>query len=796
MGITQVLDLAYSRLEQPYWLLLMLVLVPLAWWMLRRTFIEIKEEPAVIAQKKRLRHIMYITRALIIIMLCTAMASPYLQVDKTIEGDPYVQFLVDESTSMKLFDDVSGYVADNLQKKMNTEIRQVGSEDVSNLGDAILANLKPHGSIILFSDGNNNAGADLGDVALYAKKLNASISLVRPEVINKDAGVTIIGPSKTMEGAENTFTILINKAGVFNPIPVVVKVDGEVVYDETTGQDMVTVTKKLNEGTHKIEASIAIDDYFPNNNAYMKTVRVVAQPKILFYSEKASPMLNLLKQLYVVDNAGSLPSNLQDYYAVVINDIPANELESETDRLNDYVADGNGLIVVGGENSYESGGYKGSMFETLLPVKIGTQEKSEGDVVIAIVIDISGSSGAPFGRFKSTADFSKAASVGIARGLRPETRLAVVAFNDKAYLISEPSMVYEKPHLENTIARLRWGGSTSISAGILKAIQVIGDFPGSKNIILLSDGQPQNEPAAIESVRYAANAGIKVYTVGVGPTTNEALMMDLAEVSNGIYFRATEESKLNIIFGPIDEQQGQAGAMELTVLNANHFITANYEPDNAQIHGFNQAVPKGAARLLVTTTTAEPILAVWRLGLGRVASLLTDDGGKWAGTLLGAKNSKLVTRIMNWGIGDPERKSDAFIDAKDTQLGEPTEITIKSPTVPAAEGITFYKIDEDLYSGSLTPLATGFMDVAGATFAVNYPIEYQSLGLNPEMDVVTQATGGRIFEKDDIAGMVEFAKTKATRAINSRYYYRWPFVLMAMLVFLLEIFIRRLIRKE
>jgi uncharacterized membrane protein len=796
MGITQVLDFAYSRLEQPYWLLLLLILVPLTIWIIERKFIELKEEPAVVAQKKRLRKIMYVTRTLMILMLLMAMASPYVQTEKTITGDPYVQFLVDGSASMDLFDKVGTIVADNLQKNMNTEIRQVGSEDVSNLGDSILANLKPHGSIIMFSDGNNNAGADLGDVALYAKKLNASISIVRPEVVNKDAGVTIIGPSKTMEGAENTFTIFVNKAGTFNPIPVKVLIDGEIVYEETTGKDVITVSKKMNEGTHRIEANIMIEDHFPQNNAYMKTVRVVPQPKILFYSEKSSPMLSLLKQLYVVDNAGSLPSNLRDYYAIVINDIPASVLESETDRLNDYVADGNGLIVLGGENSYEAGGYRDSMFETLLPVRVGAQEKQEGDVVIAIVIDISGSSGAPFGRYTSTADFSKAATVGIARGLKPETRLAVIAFNSKAYLISEPSMVYEKQHLENTIARVKWGGSTSISSGLLKAVQIIGDFPGSKNIILLSDGRPQNEAAAIEAAKYSANAGIKVYTVGVGPTTNEGLMMDMAEISNGIYFRATEESKLNIIFGPMDQQQSAAGEMGLTVLNSNHFITANYEPENARIHGFNQAVPKGAARLLVTTTTAEPVLAVWRLGLGRVASLMTDDGGQWAGTLLGAKNSKLITRVMNWGIGDPERKSNSYIDAKDTRLGEATEVTIKSERAPTSEGITFYKIDEDLFAGNVVPGQMGFMQIAGATFAVNYPLEYQNLGANPEVEIIAKATGGKVFEKNDISGMVEFAKTKATRTINSRYYYRWPFALLAILIFLMEIFIRRMIRKE
>ncbi|OYT32661.1 hypothetical protein B6U93_01030, partial [Candidatus Woesearchaeota archaeon ex4484_78] len=463
--------------------------------------------------------------------------------------------------------------------------------------------------------------------------------------------------------------------------------------------------------------------------------------------------------------------------------------------LNEFVADGNGLVVVGGENSYENGNYKGSLFESILPVTVGEAEKKKGDTIIAIVIDISGSTGTPFGRFKSTADFSKAATIGIIRGLKPETRLAIVAFNSQAYLVSEPSMVFEKKGIENVIARLRWGGSTAASAGIMKAVQVISNFAGSKNIVFLSDGRPQNEAAALEAAKYAANLGIKIYSVGVGPTTNEQFMMDLAEITNGIYFRATEESKLNIIFGPVDEEKAKSSTMDLVVLNSNHFITQNLDPE-AAVYGFNQVVPKNAARMLITTITGEPILNVWRLGLGRIASVATDDGSNWGSELLNKKNSKFWIRIVNWAIGDPERKSQAFIDAKDTRLGLPTEITVKSSVQPSAKGITFYKVDEDLYSGSVTPSDSGFQSVARAVFAVNYPLEYEMIGINPAMEIITQATGGKVFDKNDIQGMIDFAKTKATRTISTRKYHRLPFVVAAIVLFLIEIFIRRIARKE
>jgi hypothetical protein len=355
--------------------------------------------------------------------------------------------------------------------------------------------------------------------------------------------------------------------------------------------------------------------------------------------------------------------------------------------------------------------------------------------------------------------------------------------------------VFSKQDVDDLIARLKWGGGTNIGAGLMKAISVLGQFSGSKNIVILSDGKTQAQASAYEAAKYASNAGIKIYTVGVGPTTDEKVMMDLAEISNGIYFRATEETRLKILFGPVDEQEAKTGQMELVILNKNHFITENFEP-SATLFGFNQVSPKGAARLLATTSTGEPVLTVWRLGLGRVAALSVDDGSKWAGSLLGKGNSRLIARTMNWAIGDPERKSESFIDAKDTRLNEPAEITVKSKVPPDAPNVVFYKIDEDTYTGSIVPSQVGFQEVAGAVFAVNYETEFEDLGLNPELEKIVGSTGGKIFDPGDIDGMVEHAKTKAKRVINSREYVRWPFILLAVVVFLVEIFIRRLVRKQ
>jgi len=780
--------LAFNYLESPYTLLAWVPLVILLFFILRRDFVKIKEEPDVVRRKKKLRWIMFFTRALMALLLLVAIASPFYETTKKIEGDPYIKVLIDNSSSMQLYENFGYDLARQLEKKLPVEVHSFGSAESSEVGDAILANLKPMDSIILVSDGKANAGSSLGDVGLFASQMNSTVNAVSLDPIKDDAGVVVLGPSKTQEGVPSTFTVYVSEVGSPD-YELEVTLNGQKISLDENNQFVET----LAYGYHKVVARLITDDHFEQNNVYNKAVKVVAKPKIFYWSEKSSPMQTLLKQLYVVDSDTLLPSSLEDYYAVGVNDIPAEKVDPVSDKLTDFVAEGNGMVVIGGESSFDKGGYRNSVFESVLPVFIGAPGKKEGEINIVLVIDVSGSTSAAFGDDK-TVDVEKALAIGVFKDLSLQDRLGVVAFNTEAYLVSEPSYVYEKQGLEDKLARLSDGGGTFITAGLMKAIALLERMQGSKNIILISDGKTQGEGATRDAARLAHNQGIKIFSVGVGPTTNEVVMQDIASIANGIYFRATESSRLKLLFGDVEEQE-VGDTMSLLVLNPNHFITSDYYPE-ASVYGYNNVVPKTSARLLLTTSTGEPVLTVWRLGLGRIAALSTDDGSNWNGEMLGSKNSKVVSRMFNWAIGDPDRKSDEFVDVGDTRVFEPTELLVKSDKPPKAEGYSFYKTDEDLYSAVITPSEAGFKEVLGAVFAVTYPAEYENLGFSQELESVVFNTGGKIFDRGDVDEMVEHVVTRSKRERVVKESLRWPFVIAVVVLFLIEIFIRRVIKQE
>ena len=792
----------FKNLEYPYLLLLIIPLAVFSFYILRKDFIKLKEDEDVRRRRVLVQKIVIVSRCLIFLLLLIAIATPYVHQEKTLQGDTRLKILVDNTTSMQLIEQLPNNFFEEIKKKVETEIISVGFREKSDIGDAVLSNLGPFESVLLITDGNVNEGSSLSDVALYAKKLNSTINAVALNTIRDDVAVSVIGPAKVMDSVENTFTVHLSKAGKIAQVPITVLVDDKVVLEKTTDKEYLEFKQKMDEGFHRIVVKANVNDYFPQNNIFYKTVKSVTKPKLLYYSTKStSPILTLLRQVFEVETTATLPSGtdlknaLKDFYAIIVNDVSSKDIEDKAAIIDEYLIDGNGMLVIGGENSFNNGRYKNTVFEDLLPVIVGKPGKKPGDVNIVIVIDISGSTGSAFGAGKAV-DVEKMLALTVVDSIEPTNYIAVIAFNTEARPVVVPlKQLFEHKNIKDRIASLVDGGGTRIHAGLLFAHSLLQAGSGSKNVILISDGKQREESLAIEASKLLANDGIKIFTVGVGEKTNEDLMIKMADLSNGIYFRATDASRVKILFGEFEESK-QGEKPGLFILNKAHFITQGLDEIKATVSGFNQVAPKTAARLLVTTSNGEPILTVWRRGLGRVAALSTDDGTNWAGDLLGRDASVMITRTVNWIIGEPDRKEKENVNVQDTVVFQPTDLIVKSQNQPTSKDHSFFKIDENNYITTITPIKTGFQEVLGAVFASNYPTEYVEVGMNPQLKSIVEVTGGKMFSKTDYSGMASHVVTRSKRIISINSPLRWPFIALAIIIFLVEIFIRRYLRKE
>lgn len=811
-----IIDTRYSGTfhfvsQDRIWLFIPLALILL--FFIFKSFVRIN--PRKLADKKfRMSRLIYrilllLSRLLLLALLVAFLAGPVGELRHDIPGDLSVTVLIDNSSSMEMFDvGFTDSLIASLRERIPVEVKYVASGKRSALGDELLGVLRRDKNVLMISDGQVTEGTQMADVLLYSRTLNASISSIYLEEVKEDVSVRIVGPSQTLSDVETNYKVVLDHvkgggdaAGSIKEFRLKVSVDGIYVIDEVLASSVEEkrFSRNFTSGYHNISASIeplSGADYFKDNNIFFKTTHVVPKPKILFVTQQESALKVIFDELYETTQVSSVPSDraeLEPYYAVVLNDLPASELKS-VGALQDFVVEGGGLFVVGGYNSFDNGQYKGSGIEALLPVTLGTGKRERGNANVVLVIDISGSTGFEYGSAEKAVDVEKSLAISVIEDMNEGNRVGVVAFNNNVYKIAdiEPLFINEAD-IKDKISRLVDGGYTVLNLGLRGAFELLQGKAGSKNVVWITDGVTL-DPIDLQETANIAQAmheyGIKLYVIGVGRNANEEYLSDIGQIGDGFYVKATDSHRLKILFGE-PEQKTAGSAFDLFILNSNHFITEDLALD-AVLYGYNQVVPKQSAQLLVTTDFGEPAVTVWRHGIGRVATLTVFSSGNNLGELLEARNSRLLTRVTNWAIGDPERKNAVFILIEDARLGGSSEVIVRSDVFPIHPPLVFSKTDKDTYSARIENKEVGFKSVLHASFAVNYEREFESLGEDEEFGSAVLSSGGKVFKPSEVDDIIEHIRNMSRRSVVEQVSFRFEFLFAALVLLALEIIVRRI----
>lgn len=157
-------------------------------------------------------------------------------------------------------------------------------------------------------------------------------------------------------------------------------------------------------------------------------------------------------------------------------------------------------------------------------------------------------------------------------------RIGLVAFAGEAF--TQSPLTTDQSTLQTLLARIRSGlieDGTAIGNGLATAINRLRESNAkSKVIILLTDGENnRGEIAPLTAAEIARDQGIRVYTIGVGtrgtapyPTVDffgnptvvqakvqidEKILGEIADLTGGRYFRATDNAKLQSIYDEINQ---------------------------------------------------------------------------------------------------------------------------------------------------------------------------------------------------------------------------------------------------
>jgi Ca-activated chloride channel family protein len=220
------------------------------------------------------------------------------------------------------------------------------------------------------------------------------------------------------------------------------------------------------------------------------------------------------------------------------------------------------------------------------PQMVISLPRVEGTVIL--VFDVSGSMAAD--DLKPTRmEAAKSAAQDFVERQPASVRFGVVAFSDGGLAVQAPTN--DRDAILASINRLEPQRGTSLGQGILAALNTLAAdsrqapdlesnltpapttvatptlAPEGMNksaiIVLLTDGENNETPDPLDAAQAAAERGVRIYTVGIGSAAgttldvngftvhtqlNEALLQEISQLTEGIYFSAENEEDLHSVY--------------------------------------------------------------------------------------------------------------------------------------------------------------------------------------------------------------------------------------------------------
>ena len=443
------------------------------------------------------------------------------------------------------------------------------------------------------------------------------------------------------------------------------------------GKGQARFTDRLaSGGAHRYEVRLipSIDARAGNNRAE-NWVEVVAGPRLLLVTNYPDdPVAGILrKQGFDVQattdyrslNAGSLTGTR----AVILNNVPAFKLPSEfLYALDLYVqAQGGGLLMAGGKNSFGAGGYFQSSVDALLPVSMELRmEHRKLAVALAIVMDRSGSmsaSVAPGVEKIDLADEGAARAIGL---LGPQDAVAVFAVDTEPHVIIPLTRLGEgnRAALTDEVRRIgSEGGGIYVYVGLKAGWEELKKSKaGQRHLILFSDAADSVEPddyQALVGEMVAGGATVSVIGLGTPQDKDAELLKDIAERGGGRVFFNEDANALPALFAQETATLARSAFLKdpVAVKPTAGWLELAARPLSwlPEVDGYNLSYlkPDATAAAFSGDEYAAPLVAYWQRGLGRTAAVSFPLGGDYSGRVRGWPGyGDFLQTLARWLMGN------------------------------------------------------------------------------------------------------------------------------------------------
>ena len=450
---------------------------------------------------------------------------------------------------------------------------------------------------------------------------------------------------------------------------------------------------------------------------------------------------------------------------------------------------GQGLLMIGGENSFGPGGYRQTPVETALPVTMDiTMRRVMPKAALAIVLHTCEfPNGNTWGK-----NITKAAIRVL--GERDEACVLAYSYQGGVKFVCELTPISEYDEMARKISAAQIGDMPSFSPTMEMGLKALSDSDAAaRHMIVISDGDPQ--PPAPSVLDQFVTEKISVSTVSIFPHGNVevSIMQAIAAATGGRYYFPQDPNQLPSIF--IKEAKTLRRNL---IQNKTFYPTMNaYSAimkgitEVSPLHGYTLTTPKDRAVTILRGPDKEaldPVLAVWQHGLGRTAAFTSDLTARWGRDWVASANHDQFVKqlfedisrvekdshltVQSWASGprgklvvQDSHPDGGFLELTASVLG-PNGADVNVDLRQTAPGR--YEAEYPLSGvGHYHLLVTGSAgeraEMATASLIIPYSAEYLRFrGDLPHLQRIADRTGGRILLGDESAADI-FPATREVR---------------------------------
>jgi Ca-activated chloride channel family protein len=532
---------------------------------------------------------------------------------------------------------------------------------------AALARGQGAGRIVLLSDGHATTGdldaalQSLGGIPVDVVPLYGLPS--PPALVLESMEV----PAYVRAGDAFDATLVVGSTDATS-IPLRVSLDGTVIKDQQVS---------LNPGHNRLTLGLSIDavgfhrlSVTARGNAVQGFVIIKPAERVLVIEERAGESAGLLAVLRgkrdMVDvrapGAVGALSQLEPYDAVVLANVSATSFTLDQQRtLRTLVRErGRGLLALGGSTSFVLGSYEGTVLEQVLPVLSSIPPRREdARLALLLVIDISQSMDRVVDGV-SGIDMAKQAAILASRALRDDDQVGVLIFNHRFSWLQPIARLGDigRAPLETNIASLTPSGGTEIFAALDEgATKMRAGQADLRHIVLFTDGNSRD--ANYDTLTAPLRADhIGLSTVGLGPEADTRLLAKLAKDGQGRFYYSDRPSELPRILAREVAIAKRTAVVEGSIqprLVAPSPILRSIAPDTLpSLGGYIATTSRTTAQVVLASEDDKPLLAQWRVGLGRAVAWTSDVAGNWTRLWTDWNQAALFwQQVLSWLAGVP-----------------------------------------------------------------------------------------------------------------------------------------------